>query len=187
MAEKRPKILAISGSTRSNSVNELLLNFIAAQYQSQLDLQLYNGLTQLPYFNLDLENEGLPGAVGHLREQIAAADGVIICTPEYVFSLPGALKNVLEWTVPTTVFSDKPVALIVAAASGEKAYESLILIMKTLGAQVGEHAQLLISGAKGKLNAQGEITEENTRLAIQGLVASFLQTITQKMAPANIV
>ena len=69
----------------------------------------------------------------HFRKSIEEADAVLICTPEYVFSLPGILKNALEWTVSTTVFSDKPTALLTASSSGEKAHESLLLVMKTLG------------------------------------------------------
>ncbi len=64
----------------------------------------------------DLDGENPPEAVLAFRKQIAAADGVLICTPEYVFTLPGSLKNALEWCVSTTIFSQKPTGLITASA-----------------------------------------------------------------------
>jgi chromate reductase, NAD(P)H dehydrogenase (quinone) len=190
MAETRKKILAISGSLRSNSVNDLLLKYISVTFKDQLAIQVYEELALLPHFNPDLEQTGLPVVVERWRELVAAADGVLICTPEYVFSLPGALKNALEWTVPTTVFSDKPVALMVASGLGDKAFESLLLIMRTLGSKIGEHANLLVPGARSKFNAAGELTDAATMAAIQKLVTSFLDTIPQEiiraeMAPAR--
>jgi chromate reductase len=80
--------------------------------------------------------------------QLAQADAVIICTPEYIFSPPGVLKNALEWTVASSGFSGKSVALIVAATAGEKAFESLQLIMKTIEARFNEKTMLMIQGTK---------------------------------------
>lgn len=187
MAETRKKILAISGSLRSNSVNDLLLKYISVTFKDQLAIQVYEELALLPHFNPDLEQTGLPVVVERWRALVAAADGVLICTPEYVFSLPGALKNALEWTVPTTVFSQKPVAVIVASGLGEKAYESLLLIMHTLGANIGEQAKLLLSGARSKFNAAGELTDDETSIALRKLVNSFLETIPQQTTRAAVV
>ncbi|WP_230470731.1 NADPH-dependent FMN reductase [Flavobacterium cheongpyeongense] len=84
------------------------------------------------------------------RDKIIAAEGIIICTSEYVFSLPGSLKNALEWCVSTTIFSTKRVGLITASASGETVHEQLLLIMKTLEAKFQKERQLLIAGIRGK-------------------------------------
>jgi chromate reductase len=177
MTTHRRKILAISGSTRNNSTNLQLLKAIASLRAESWEVEFYNEIAELPHFNPDLDQPVPPAPVGGLRRKIQEADGVIICTPEYVFSLPGALKNALEWTVSTTVFSDKPVALIVASGLGQKAYESLILIMKTLGAKIEERSTLLIEGARSKLDAQGHISDENTLRAIEKLIHSFATTI----------
>ena len=115
MENNRRKIFAISGSTRVNSTNSNLLRWIVELYGEQLDIELFEHIAHLPMFNPDLDGDHVPDIIAELREKIQDADGVIICTPEYVFSLPGALKNLLEWTVSTTVFSDKPVALITAS------------------------------------------------------------------------
>lgn len=177
MHKNRKKIVAISGSTRAKSTNQFLLKFIANLYNEEIDLQFYEGIAGLPHFNPDVDDENISPEVKNFRTLIEKADGVLICTPEYVFSLPGSLKNAIEWTVSTTVFMDKPVAIIVASGLGEKTYESLKLIMLTVGAKIGEHATLLIQGSRSKLNAQGELTDEKTLHALKKLMHSFLETI----------
>lgn len=169
--------MAISGSTRYLSSNEAILKFIANHYSESLDVELYAGIAELPHFNPDLDDESIPLSVQGLRKRIEEADGVLICTPEYIFSLPGALKNAIEWTVSTTVFSDKPTALIVASGLGEKAYESLHLIMTTVGAKIGKQASLLIQGARSKFNSQGKIADESVLRGIDNLMHSFMETV----------
>lgn len=177
MNSTRKKVLAISGSTRLHSANEQILKAIQVLYVDTLDVQLYNGISALPHFNPDIDDENVAETVKAFRELINRADGVIICTPEYVFSLPGALKNALEWTVSATVFSNKPVALIVASSLGEKAFESLILIMKTIYARIGTHATLLMKGVRSRLNKQGEISDAVTLQEIDVIMKSFIETM----------
>ena len=171
------KILAVSGSTRLNSTNEAILKFIADRYAEVITLELYKDIAKLPHFNPDINDEAVTEEVKDFRERIAKADGILICSPEYVFSLPGVLKNAIEWTVSTTVFSNKPAAFIIASGVGEKAYESLLLILITVGAQIGEHAKLLLKGARSKVNGQGEITDQGVVQEIDKLIHSLLQTI----------
>lgn len=120
----KSKILAICGSTRQHSANKDIILALAELAKDTLDIRIYEDLTTLPYFNQDLSIENTPQSVLEFREAINKADGIIICTPEYVFSLPGVLKNAIEWTVSTTVFTDKSTALITASSSGYKAHES---------------------------------------------------------------
>ena len=164
-------VLALSGSIRTDSTSERILRFMAEHYREELTVEVYEDLARLPYFNPDTET---PAGVTHFLEKIERADGILICTPEYVFSLPGVLKNALEWTVATTVFADKPTALIVASTSGEHAYESLTLIMETLGAAIHESSTLLIKGAKSKLNAQGHVIDQEARRGLDTLIQSFI-------------
>lgn len=178
-ASKR-KILAISGSTRIRSTNESILRIIAETYNEWIDVELFDGIAKLPHFNPDIDDDHVETSVKDFREKIEHADGVIICTPEYVFSLPGSLKNAIEWTVSTTVFSDKPAALIVASGLGEKAYESLILVMKTVGANMGD-STLLIKGARSKLNALGQISDQSVLQDIDSVMKSFMKTIDDRV------
>ncbi|GAA4314044.1 NADPH-dependent FMN reductase [Compostibacter hankyongensis] len=170
MIKSKKKILALPGSTRNGSANEGILRTIAALSAGTADMHIYSGIRELPYFDPDQDKEEAPAVVATFRRAIEAADGIIICTPEYVFSLPGILKNALEWTVSTTLFQNKPVALIVAAASGEKALESLLLIMRTFSAKIIPET-LLIRGASGKLDKNGKITDEKLLSEIKNLMA----------------
>src|SRR5262245_6436028 len=154
-------VLLISGSTKTNSTSHTILATIAAGMDERFEFTLFGGIDTLPHFNPDLDNESVPTEVSKFRDQIQRSDGVLFCTPEYVFSLPGSLKNAIEWCVSTTVFSNKPVAIIVAAANGVKALESLELIMTTIEAKVQKDTVLLIQGAKGKVSG-GKIVADET-------------------------
>jgi NAD(P)H-dependent FMN reductase len=166
------KILAIIGSTKNRSTNWVLVKALQELAADKADIIIYDEITALPFFNPDLDNDTPPAVVVRLREQIAQSDAVIISTPEYVFSLPGVLKNALEWMVSTRVFAGKPVALLTAAASGEKAHESLQLIMKTIEAKFDESTSLLIQGAKGKIGKDERPNEETT-----GKLSTLIQSL----------
>jgi chromate reductase len=175
----KKNIIAISGSTRESSVNELILKWLGERYSDRLSVTLYDRIAELPHFRSDLAGDLAPEDVKALHKLIAVADGVIICTPEYVFSLPGSLKNALEWTVATTLFTDKPTALIVASTLGEKAFESLHLVMTTLGAKIHPEAELLIPAVKAKFNAQGKLTDDKLLPAFDKLVAGFIASMDE--------
>lgn len=177
MTEQKKKVLAISGSTRKNSSNFKILKFISENINKVFEVELFEDLESLPHFNPDLDTELPPEAVVQFRNKINAAAGVLICTPEYVFSLPGSLKNALEWCVSTTVFSSKKVGLITASASGEKGHEQLGLIIKTMGAEFTDETQLLIQGIRGKLNDDGTITDETTLYNLVAFISNFEKEI----------
>jgi chromate reductase len=194
----KTKILAICGSSTSNSSNEKILKAIASLYDKELDIHIYSLINQFPHFDTCVTDENLAFGVKEFRKMIQAADGIIICTPEYVFSIPAVLKNALEWTVSTTVFSYKPVAFIVASASGEKAYGSLDIIMRTLTQEpTAENLKLLIRGVRSILNEEGVITDENIlnqiKQLVNGLIAeiknkrSFTTKMMQNGATGNII
>ncbi len=178
----RKKILAISGSTRKQSSNEKILAFVAKSYSELLEVDLYAELAQLPHFTSDADESHLPNSVQNLRDRIEWADGVLFCSPEYVFSLPGSLKNAIEWTVSTTLFANKPVGIIIAATSGEKALESLHLIMTTLESIVNEKSTLVIKGVRGKIDEYRDITDPTIKDKIETVVQSLLATIDEKAA-----
>ncbi len=172
----KKRILAIVGSSKENSTNLRIVNVIAKMVNERFSFIIFDKLATLPHFNPDLDSEKPPKRIATFRKKIEQADGVIICTPEYVFSLPGSLKNALEWTVSTVVFSEKPVGLITAAASGEKAHEALELIMNTLGAKFNQETRVLISGVKGKLEGN-VITDDATIRALKKLIKSLTESL----------
>ena len=120
-----------------------------------------------------MDNDFPPEKVISFRNKIVEADGILLCTPEYVFSLPGSLKNALEWCVSTTIFSNKKTGLITASASGEMAHQQLLLIMKTLEADFEENKQLLIQGIRGKIDDAGKVTNIKTLESLQLFINNF--------------
>lgn len=174
MGSTKPKhILAICGSTRRTSANHQVIQALKSLAGSAWHLTLYSNLTALPYFNQDAGEDETPESVLAFRHAIAEADGVLICTPEYVFSLPGILKNALEWTVASTVFSDKPAMLVTASSSGAMAHASLQLVMKTLGVKTTDQTCLLIPGVKSKLDATGNVIDALLLQQLQALIDAF--------------
>lgn len=95
--KKQKKILAIIGSTRENSSNLRIVKAITELSRGIFLINIYDKIAQLPHFNPDLDSNIPPKKISVFRSQIEQADGIIICTLEYVFSLPGSLKNALEW------------------------------------------------------------------------------------------
>ena len=164
-------ILAIIGSASENSSNQKLVEFLADSSKSELNWIVFNELKSLPHFDPELSVNNTPPEIIDLRKMIERADGVVICTPEYVFSIPSGLKNAIEWCVSTTVFSEKPCGLITASAQGEKGHEELQLVMKTLMARFTNQTTLLISGIKGKIQ-QGTINPQ-TRSELEQFLSSF--------------
>jgi chromate reductase len=171
----KKKILAISGSTRKDSSNDQLIKLISELSAGVFEISLFD-ISKLPYFSQDIDNGALPKSVIDLRKAIEMADGVLICTPEYVFSIPGILKNALEWTVSTIVFSDKPTAVITASSSGIKCHESLLLVMETLGTKLPGDSTLLIQSIKSKL-IDGKMKDETTFQQLKKLIHSLNQSI----------
>ena len=172
MIEKK-KIFVIIGSASRNSANEKLINHLAELTKEFFNLIVFKDLKTLPHFDPELSTDNPPKKIIDFRNNIENAEGIIICTPEYVFSIPSGLKNGIEWCVSTTVFSDKPTGLITASASGQKGHEELQLIMKTVMAKFTDKTTLLIQGIKGKINEQGQITDDKTKESLKDFTDAF--------------
>jgi chromate reductase len=176
MVTIRKKILAISGSTRHNSSNLNLINAIIELYYDELDMQIFNGLSEIPHFNPDLDIENPPIAVSDFRRRLNQSDGVLICTPEYAMGVPGTLKNAIDWTVSSMEFSHKPVALITASSAGQKAHLSLLETLKVIEADIPPSSQLLISFVKTKL-ANNKITDKATLQHVKNVIDSLKSAV----------
>lgn len=176
MSTHHKRILAISGSTRGKSSNAYLIQWIINNY-TQFDFTIYKGLATLPHFNVDIDTPQAPAAVIELRQALNSADGVLICTPEYAMGIPGSLKNLLDWTVSSSDFSQKPVAVITASTLGEKAHESLLGTLRVIEAKIEDAATLVISHIKAKVNDNAEITDENAKEAVKKVMQTFINSI----------
>lgn len=129
-------LLAISGSLRSSSSNQMLLQAAATLAPDNIKIALYNSIANLPHFNPDLDNENPPTAVIDFRDHLQRADGILICTPEYAHGVPGALKNALDWIVGSGELMNKPVALINPSTTSFHAQESLAETLTVMMAKV---------------------------------------------------
>lgn len=181
MTEKK-NIFVIIGSAGKNSANEKLVNNFADITSPVFSLTIFSDLKILPHFDPELSINNPPIEIIELRKNIEQADGILICTPEYVFSIPSGLKNAIEWCVSTTVFSDKRTGLITASALGQKGHEELQLIMKTVMAKFTAGTTLLIQGIKGKINSEGQISDDKTREDFTQFIEAF-KTLVE--TPAN--
>jgi chromate reductase len=171
------KIMTISGSTRASSTCMTILSTIADRHGDKAEFSHYADLVLLPHFDPDAEDNALPQIVLDFRAQVAAADAVIFCTPEYVFSIPAILKNAVEWCVAATVFSDKPTAMIVASGGGEKTFESLGLVLKTIQTKLIPETMLLFSGARGRMRGQNQISDAADLEKLDNLFAALFSLI----------
>jgi NAD(P)H-dependent FMN reductase len=171
-------IFVIIGSASADSANLKLAQQIATLTREKLNLNIYNDLKSLPHFDPELSTKYPPQQIIALRNAIENADGVIICTPEYIFSLPSGLKNAIEWCIATTVFSNKPTGLITASASGQKAHEELQLIMKTAMANFTSETSLLIQGIKAKFDEKGNLTDEETKEKLNHFIKAFTNLVS---------
>ena len=177
------RILAISGSLRASSTNTILLRALARLAPPDMEITLYNGLADLPHFSPDLDGEDPPPSVTDLREQLQKADGVVICTPEYAYGMPGALKNALDWTVGSGEFLYKPVATISAspnAGGAEKAHASLLLTLTALSANMVEGGKLTVPLVRTKLDASGEVSDPATAEALKEVLVALKQAIENR-------
>ena len=166
-------ILAISGSLRASSTSTTLIRAAERLAPTQMEFSLYEGMADLPHFSPDLDGDTPHPAVAQLRQQLQAADGVLFCTPEYAYGVPGSLKNALDWTVSSGEFVDKPVAETSpspSATGGEKAHASLLLTLTALSSKIPEGGTLIIPMVRTKMNANGEITDPATTQALRSVL-----------------
>jgi NAD(P)H-dependent FMN reductase len=140
---------------------------------------MFEGLSEIPHFNPDLDTDNPPMNVSDFREQLKNADGILICTPEYAMGVPGSLKNAIDWTVSSMEFSHKPVALITASTSGHKGHHSLMETLKIIESDIPDTSQLVISHVKAKV--QGEnIIHDDTLKQVKTVVDSLICVMENK-------
>jgi NAD(P)H-dependent FMN reductase len=178
------RIVGISGSLRKASFNTKLLRAAASLMPdgSTLDVRTVHGI---PLFDADEETEhGLPAVVTQLKDAIVAADGLLIATPEYNNSMPGVLKNAIDWLsrppadIPR-VFGGKPVALIGASPGGFGtilSQNAWLPVLRTLGAELYP-AKLMVPRAREVFADDGSIEDEKIRKRLQQIVTGFVEFV----------
>jgi chromate reductase, NAD(P)H dehydrogenase (quinone) len=172
-------ILAISGSGRAGSTNTAMLNTVAKIARPNHDVIVFSGIAKLPVFSPDLELGPLPSRVQRFADMISASDGVIISSPEYVRSIPGGLKNAIDWLVSREEIIDKPIALMHASHGGHDMLDHLRLVLSTVSQKFSQ--DLFLHFQLRKLS-QEEISQRLAEPENQQMILNFLQSLTEKHA-----
>ena len=167
MSQARLNVAAIVGSLRRGSYNRGLLR--SAMLVAPEAMHLYEvAIDQLPFFNEDLERQGDPPAVREFKQQLERADALLICTPEYCYSIPGVLKNALDWASRPSgrsVLRRTPAAIVGASAgrSGTmRAQLHLRQIFVQLGAIPLPEPEVYVTFSTDKFNAVGELSDQSS-------------------------
>jgi chromate reductase len=173
------RILGISGSLRDGSYNALLLRAVAEGLPAGAELERWGGLRDVPAYDHDLDVEPAPAAVAAFREAVARADAVLFATPEYNHSLPGALKNALDWAsrpLASNPFRGKPVAVVGSSTGLFGAIWSqaeLRKVLAAMGANVLED-QLAVGRAAERFDASGRLADDETRAGLDAVAAALV-------------
>ena len=186
MADKIFNVVCICGSLRKGSYNRMVMNALPALAPPNLKLSEAPPFAEFPLYNADMqEASGVPPAVQRLAEAIRGADGVIFNSPEYNFSMPGGLKNAIDWVsrVPNQPFAGKPVALQSAAngsLGGGRMQYDLRRSMIFLDAMTLNKPEIFIGNCSQKIDAKtGQITDQQTVGFIQQQLAAFATFIAR--------
>jgi chromate reductase, NAD(P)H dehydrogenase (quinone) len=186
MADQILNVVCICGSLRKGSYNRMVMNALPALAPPNLRLAEAPRFAEFPLYNADMqEASGVPPSVQKLADAIRAADGVIFNSPEYNFSIPGGLKNAIDWVsrVPDQPFAGKPVALQSAAngtLGGGRMQYDLRRSMIFLDAMTLNKPEVFIGNCSQKIDAKtGQITDQQTVGFIQQQLAAFAKFIAR--------
>ncbi len=136
--QKTIKILAISGSVREQSTNSYLLEFLKENAPENFEIEIFGDLKKLPIFSID-DVEQSPDIIKTLLNKVKNCDAILISCPEYIHSIPGGLKNLIDWLVPHEEIIDKHIFLAHASHRGEDLLEQLRLVLKTASNNFNEN------------------------------------------------
>jgi chromate reductase len=185
------RVLAISGSLRNDSYNTMLLRNAIALFGDEVVVEELDGLKDVPPYDEDDDGDGAHPAVRALRAAFAGADAVFISTPEYNSSVPGQLKNALDWVsrpLATNPLRNKPVA-VVGASTGAFgavwAQAELRKVLAAIGARVVE-AEVAVGHAPTRFDADGSLVDEELREQLGETADALAAAIAERADLANI-
>ena len=166
---RRTRVLALCGSLRAASINASLLRAGARLAPEGISVTLFVSLGSLPLFNPDLE-PAPPAAVLALRQAVAAADALLIASPEYAHGLSGTVRNALDWLVSFEPFVGKPVALINASPRAHHAHEALLETLATMSARLLREACIALPLLGSGLSEDGMVADPQVAGAVRAVL-----------------
>jgi chromate reductase len=170
-------IVGLCGSLRAASYNRMLMRLAESLMPPSMKLQAAEW-RDVPVFDADVLAKGMPPVVAGLREQLRKADGLLIVTPEYNFSVPGGLKNLIDWLSrgEDQPFAGKPVAILSASGGpvgGARVQYDLRKVLLFVNAMTLIKPEVFVGNVASKFNADGECTDETTRKFVGVQMAAF--------------
>ncbi len=180
-------IIGISGSLRKNSFNAMLLRAAAEVVSVGTTMEIAS-IQEIPLYNADVEELGLPLSVQQLKDRVAGGDGLLLVTPEYNNSIPGVFKNTIDWMSRPPkdmkrVFGDRPVAVI-GATPGQGgtalAQSAWLPVLRALQARPWFGGRLLVSRAQKVFDEKGALVDEDVRTQLKTFMAGFESFIARK-------
>ena len=185
-------VFAMAGSLRERSLNRALLRTAAEVLPDSMTLDIYD-LMPLPMFNSDVERAGVPESVQDFHRRMVAADALLIATPEYNFSVPGVLKNALDWASRPQANGDpaplnqKSAAILSAAGrfGGVRAQGHLHDILLHNQVYILQRPQFMLSSAGTHFDDELRLHDEETRLRLQGVLVG-LEAWTRRLQPERL-
>ena len=181
------RVLAISGSLRADSNNTGLLRALREEAPAGIDVELWDGLKAIPPYDADDDVVPGPPDVEAFRELVREVDAVFFATPEYNSSVPGALKNALDWAsrpLATNSFRNKPVAVISSSAGafgGVWAGAELRKVLGAMGARVTE-AELAVGHAHERFGDDGRLADDEVRQGLRDSLATLVAEVPAEVA-----
>jgi chromate reductase len=172
------KILGIAGSLRAKSFNRALLAYAAKTAPAGMAIEVFD-LKPIPMFDEDVEARGYPEPVARLHAAVAAADGVLLCTPEYNSGIPGVLKNALDWMSrppDTASAAGKPVAVMgTTPGRGGTGRVQIVIapVLQGMGMLQMVGAAVAIPNAGRAFDAEGNLTDARAKAAVAGALKAF--------------
>lgn len=173
------RLLAISGSLRAVSTNTALLNAAMLLKPAGMEIDFYDGLAALPHFNPDDDVEPLPPAVADWRAKVAAADGLLISSPEYARGIPGSLKSALDWLVSGPEHPGKLIAFFHASERGVASQAALRLVLETMGTRIVDSACIAINLLGTEKDAATVAANPAYAAKIEGALNAFTREIAR--------
>ena len=167
-------IFAISGSASEKSSNYYLLKAIQSLFKTQHQITIYDSLSDFPLFTPKRLEEGIPQIIQGFKQQLLAADAVLISTPEYTHNIPAVLKNMLEWCTHSGELDNKrvlPITFTPYEPRGEYAMQSLLFSLSTMNAQI--IAQLPIYKTDVTVQEEHILLSEETKVLLEGALSMF--------------